>query len=259
MASKLKYETARFSGAYGTPEQLPEPTTPEVSFVGRSNVGKSSLLNKLLGRKALAHVSGQPGKTANINFYDVDGVMFVDLPGYGFAKVSHAEKRRWSKLIAGYFDQRRSFNLVVALIDIRHDAQDIDQETLAFLTQAELPFVVALTKADKLSRARQRPSPDSSTSTARAWSSRQPRRARAYASCAVSSRPPACRARASDNRAGSAQSSSTRPQLNHTQRDVSPSGVTTVSVPCASRKNAATLSGSRDDIQSALGLPSLHW
>ena len=147
MASKLKYETARFSGAYGTPEQLPEPTTPEVSFVGRSNVGKSSLLNKLLGRKALAHVSGQPGKTANI--------MFVDLPGYGFAKVSHAEKRRWSKLIAGYFDQRRSFNLVVALIDIRHDAQDIDQETLAFLTQAELPFVVALTKADKLSRARQ--------------------------------------------------------------------------------------------------------
>ena len=155
MASKLKYETARFSGAYGTPEQLPEPTTPEVSFVGRSNVGKSSLLNKLLGRKALAHVSGQPGKTANINFYDVDGVMFVDLPGYGFAKVSHTEKRRWSKLIAGYFDQRRSFNLVVALIDIRLDAQDIDQETLAFLTQAELPFVVALTKADKLSRARQ--------------------------------------------------------------------------------------------------------
>lgn len=155
MASKLKYETARFSGAYGTPEQLPEPTTPEVSFVGRSNVGKSSLLNKLLGRKALAHVSGQPGKTANINFYDVDGVMFVDLPGYGFAKVSHTEKRRWSKLIAGYFDQRRSFNLVVALIDIRHDAQGIDQETLAFLTQAELPFVVALTKADKLSRARQ--------------------------------------------------------------------------------------------------------
>ena len=155
MASKLKYETARFSGAYGTPEQLPEPITPEVSFVGRSNVGKSSLLNKLLGRKALAHVSGQPGKTANINFYDVDGVMFVDLPGYGFAKVSHAEKRRWSKLIAGYFDQRRSLNLVVALIDIRHDAQGIDQETLAFLTQAELPFVVALTKADKLSRARQ--------------------------------------------------------------------------------------------------------
>ena len=153
--ARLKYETARFEASYGTVAQLPEPTTPEVSFVGRSNVGKSSLLNKLIGRKQLAKVSSQPGKTANINFFDVDGVRFVDLPGYGFAKVSRSEKQRWADLIGGYFEQERSFNLVVALVDIRHDAQRLDQEMLAFLIEAELPFVVALTKADKLSRSKQ--------------------------------------------------------------------------------------------------------
>ena len=153
--ARLKYETARFEASYGTVAQLPEPTTPEVSFVGRSNVGKSALLNKLIGRKQLAKVSSQPGKTANINFFDVDGVRFVDLPGYGFAKVSRSEKQRWADLIGGYFEQERSFNLVVALVDIRHDAQKLDQEMLAFLIEAELPFVVALTKADKLSRNKQ--------------------------------------------------------------------------------------------------------
>ena len=153
--ARLKYETARFEASYGTVAQLPEPTTPEVSFVGRSNVGKSSLLNKLIGRKQLAKVSSQPGKTANINFFDVDGVRFVDLPGYGFAKVSRSEKQRWADLIGGYFEQERSFNLVVALVDIRHDAQKLDLEMLAFLIEAELPFVVALTKADKLSRSKQ--------------------------------------------------------------------------------------------------------
>ena len=153
--ARLKYETARFEASYGTVAQLPEPTTPEVSFVGRSNVGKSSLLNKLIGRKQLAKVSSQPGKTANINFFDVDGVRFVDLPGYGFAKVSRSEKQRWADLIGGYFEQERSVNLVVALVDIRHDAQKLDQEMLAFLIEAELPFVVALTKADKLSRSKQ--------------------------------------------------------------------------------------------------------
>ena len=153
--ARLKYETARFEASYGTVAQLPEPTTPEVSFVGRSNVGKSSLLNKLIGRKQLAKVSSQPGKTANINFFDVDGVRFVDLPGYGFAKVSRSEKQRWADLIGGYFEQERSFNLVVALVDIRHDAQKLDQEMLALLIEAELPFVVALTKADKLSRNKQ--------------------------------------------------------------------------------------------------------
>ena len=151
----LKYETARYEASYGTIAQLPKPTTPEVSFVGRSNVGKSSLLNRLLGRKQLARVSSVPGKTANINFFDVDGVKFVDLPGYGYAKVSHTEKQRWANLIGGYFEQERSFNLVISLVDIRHEAQKLDLQMVDFLTEAELPFVVALTKADKITRNKQ--------------------------------------------------------------------------------------------------------
>ena len=151
----LKYETARYEASYGTIAQLPKPTTPEVSFVGRSNVGKSSLLNRLLGRKQLARVSSVPGKTANINFFDVDGVKFVDLPGYGYAKVSHTEKQRWADLIGGYFEQERSFNLVISLVDIRHEAQKLDLRMVDFLTEAELPFVVALTKADKITRNKQ--------------------------------------------------------------------------------------------------------
>ena len=150
----LKYETARFERSYGTVDELPEPTTPEVAFVGRSNVGKSSLLNALLGRKALAKVSSTPGRTANINFFEADGVRFVDLPGYGYAKVSARERQRWADLIAGYFDQERSFNLVVALVDIRLPAQELDLSMMEFLLEGGYPFVIALTKADKLSRAK---------------------------------------------------------------------------------------------------------
>ena len=111
----INYQTARFEASYGTVAQLPASTTPEVAVAGRSNVGKSSLLNKLFGRKGLVKVSATPGKTANINFFEVDGIRFVDLPGYGFAKVSQKEKQRWADLISGYFAQERSFNLVIAL------------------------------------------------------------------------------------------------------------------------------------------------
>lgn len=151
----INYQTARFEGSYGTVEQLPAPTTPEVSVAGRSNVGKSSLLNKLFGRKNLVKVSSTPGKTANINFFEVDGIRFVDLPGYGFARVSQGERQRWANLISGYFAQERSFNLVVALVDIRHDAQRLDLQMVEFLRESELPFAVALTKADKLGRSKQ--------------------------------------------------------------------------------------------------------
>ena len=142
----LNLQNARFIASYGTVKGLPAPTTPEVAFVGRSNVGKSSLLNKLLGRKALAKVSSQPGKTANVNFFEADGISFVDLPGYGYARVSMAERQ---------FSQERSFNLVIALVDVRLEAQKLDQDMLAFLREDDLPFVVALTKADKLSRPKQ--------------------------------------------------------------------------------------------------------
>ena len=103
----INYQLARFEASYGTVEQLPEPTTPEVAVAGRSNVGKSSLLNKVFGRKNLVKVSATPGKTANINFFEVDGIRFVDLPGYGYAKVSMKERERWANLISGYFDQER--------------------------------------------------------------------------------------------------------------------------------------------------------
>ena len=151
----INYQLARFEASYGTVAQLPEPSQPEVSVVGRSNVGKSSLLNKLFGRKNLVKVSAKPGKTANINFFDVDGITFVDLPGYGFAKVSKAEKERWANLISGYFEQERSFNMVISLVDIRHEAQKLDQQMIGFLQELELPYIVALTKADKIGRGKQ--------------------------------------------------------------------------------------------------------
>lgn len=148
----MNFHKAAFKAAYGTEAQLPESARPEVSFAGRSNVGKSSLLNKLMFRKSLAKVSSTPGKTATVNFYDVDGVDLVDLPGYGYAKVSKSELDRWADMIEGYFNQERQFALVVSLIDIRHDPSELDHNMVSFLTEAELPFAVALTKADKLSK-----------------------------------------------------------------------------------------------------------
>lgn len=149
----MNFQNATFSAAFGTSAQLPPSSGPEVSFCGRSNVGKSSLLNKLMSRKGLAKVSAKPGKTATINFYDVDGADFVDLPGYGFAHVSKSEKSRWSELIEGYFAQRRAFALVCVLVDIRHtkvSALDIDM--VNFVQGLGVPFLVVLTKADKLSK-----------------------------------------------------------------------------------------------------------
>ena len=151
----MNYNKADFIASYGISSQLPESDRPELSFSGRSNVGKSSLINKLCSRKNLARVSSTPGKTATINFYSVDDCYFVDLPGYGYAKVSKAEKGRWSELIEGYYNQDRDFALVVSLIDIRHEPSALDRNMVQFLMDAELPFAIALTKADKLSKQQQ--------------------------------------------------------------------------------------------------------
>ena len=151
----MNYNNSEFLASYGLSRHLPDSDRPEIVFSGRSNVGKSSLINKLCNRKKLARVSATPGKTATINFYRVDTAYFVDLPGYGFARVSKAEKDRWSNLIGGYFELERSFNLVLSLVDIRHEAQKLDRQMIAFLQDAGLPYLVVLTKGDKLSRNKQ--------------------------------------------------------------------------------------------------------
>lgn len=143
---------AKYIASYGTFDQLPDSSVPEIAFTGRSNVGKSSLLNAVFGRRALAKVSSKPGKTATINFFDCEGVNLVDLPGYGFAKVSRSELDRWADLIEGYFNSERDLRLAVALIDIRHEPSELDKTMVNFLYEIGAPFVIVLTKADKLSR-----------------------------------------------------------------------------------------------------------
>lgn len=146
----MNYNKAVFEKAYGISAQLPESTAPEIAFAGRSNVGKSSLLNKLFNRKQLARVSSVPGKTITINFYDVDGIKFADLPGYGYAKISRQEKERFGELMEGYFRSERNIKLVVQLVDMRHKPTADDIGMIEFLKHNELPFIIVMTKADKL-------------------------------------------------------------------------------------------------------------
>ena len=150
----MDFKHVEYEKSFGTSKQLPPSTLPEIAFAGRSNVGKSSLLNTLFNRKQLARVSQKPGKTSTINFFLAGDVRFVDLPGYGYAKVSKSERERWSELIEGYFNQDRNFALVCSLIDIRHPASDLDENMVSFLQEAELPFIVVLTKGDKLSKSK---------------------------------------------------------------------------------------------------------
>ncbi len=151
----MNFNKVQFERSFGTSSQLPPSSLPEIAFAGRSNVGKSSLINKVFNRKGLAKVSQTPGKTATINFFATDDARFVDLPGYGYAKVAKSELHRWSELIEGYFNQDRDFALVCSLIDIRHAASALDETMVGFLIERELPFAVVLTKADKLSKQQQ--------------------------------------------------------------------------------------------------------
>ncbi|MGI6265196.1 MAG: ribosome biogenesis GTP-binding protein YihA/YsxC [Acutalibacteraceae bacterium] len=148
----MRIESAVFETSAARVSQLVDSVLPEVAFSGRSNVGKSSLINKLLGRKALARTSATPGKTATVNFYRLDTLRLVDLPGYGYAKVSRTEKQRWGELIEGYFAADRDLRLTMQLVDMRHPPTADDRMMIDFLTEAGIPFVVVLTKADKLNK-----------------------------------------------------------------------------------------------------------
>lgn len=148
----MNVHSAVFEAAAGISAQLPEGNLPEIAFSGRSNVGKSSLINRILNRKGLARTSATPGKTATINFYRLDSMRLVDLPGYGYAKVSDSERRRWSELIEGYFDDDRDLRLVIQLWDIRHDPSKDDYQMLEYMLEREIPFILVLTKSDKLNK-----------------------------------------------------------------------------------------------------------
>ncbi|MDT8335978.1 MAG: ribosome biogenesis GTP-binding protein YihA/YsxC [Desulfurivibrionaceae bacterium] len=133
--------------------QLPAPEYPEIAFAGRSNVGKSSLINKLVNRRGLVKVSAQPGKTQSLNFFMVEeSVYLVDLPGYGFAKVPRKVKNDWQGLITSYLEKRENLRCVVVIVDLRHGTKDQDLELVAWLKLMEQPLLLVYTKADKLSR-----------------------------------------------------------------------------------------------------------
>ncbi len=135
------------------PKQYPAPNVPELAFAGRSNVGKSSLINKLLNRKSLARVSQKPGKTATVNFYSIDKCLnLVDLPGYGFAKVSKEEKKKWGTIIETYLNSRVNLSQVVLLVDSRHTPTADDRVMMGFIREVCPRAVVIATKCDKLKK-----------------------------------------------------------------------------------------------------------
>lgn len=152
MGLNIQNTTLRISA--GNARQFPSDPIPQVAFSGRSNVGKSSLINTLLVRKKLARVSSTPGKTITINFYDIDKKMFlVDLPGYGFAKRTLAEKEVWSSLTDGYFTANKNIDrlsLIVQLVDSRIGITADDETMIDFMNQSNLPYVIVATKVDKL-------------------------------------------------------------------------------------------------------------
>lgn len=140
----------------GLPEQFPRDTMPQIAFSGRSNVGKSSLINTLLGRKALARVSSSPGKTITVNFYTVDGKYYlVDLPGYGFAKRPESDKRKWSALTDGYFTSNRNIDrlrAVVQLVDSRIGPTKDDLMMINYMNDMGIPYIIVASKTDKLNK-----------------------------------------------------------------------------------------------------------
>ena len=148
----MNFNKVEFEASFGTSKQIKPSCCPEFVFAGRSNVGKSSLINKLFNRKKLARVSSMPGKTATINFFRSEAVRFVDLPGYGYAKTSKKEKNRWNDLINSYFLNKRNIVVVFLLLDIRNPPSNEDMIMIDMLKQMQLPFIIIFTKADKIAK-----------------------------------------------------------------------------------------------------------
>lgn len=149
----MKINTAEFIISNSEVSKCPKEPLPEYAFIGRSNVGKSSLINMLTNHKSLAKTSGKPGKTQLINHFKINSNWFlVDLPGYGYARVSKKTKETFQKFITDYFEKREQLVCAFVLIDIRHEAQKIDLEFITYLGETGVPFCIVFTKADKISR-----------------------------------------------------------------------------------------------------------
>ena len=151
--TRWEMREATFVKSSALPSECPRPDRPEYAFIGRSNVGKSSLLNMLTGRNKLAKTSGTPGKTQLINHFDVDGKWYlVDLPGFGYAKVSKKDRSKWMTVTQQYLRSRTNLMCVMMLVDSRIPAQKVDLEFMAWMGEAGLPFVLVFTKVDKLNK-----------------------------------------------------------------------------------------------------------
>ena len=148
----LNYNLVKFTMSAGTAEQLPHNDRPEIAFVGRSNVGKSSLMNKVFGRKDLVKVSSKPGKTTTINFFAIGDVDFVDLPGYGYAQANENVKAQWGKMIEDYLHKSKQLKLVFLLIDIRHAPSENDRIMYDWIRRNGYDPIIIATKLDKINR-----------------------------------------------------------------------------------------------------------
>ena len=149
----MKYHTIEMLTSAVSPAQYPAPNLPEIALAGRSNVGKSSFINTMVGRQCVARTSSQPGKTQTLNFYEIDHQFrFVDLPGYGYARVSKRERERFNQFISDYLHQRENLVALLLLMDFRHPPTVLDLDMKEFADELEIPYAIVTTKIDKIKR-----------------------------------------------------------------------------------------------------------